>query len=208
MTNELIDQTVPNSTTAEAAPADTDTAINAQAAPAQPQAPVTPPAAADASDGITFAKLNLAEPILRAVTDAGYVKPTPIQAQAIPVVLQGGDLMAGAQTGTGKTAGFTLPMLQRLSEMPPKKDARGRTCIRALILTPTRELAAQVTETMLRSALCLPQRIKVVSAIGGVSINPQMMALRGGAEVVVAGVRAICTDIGRAVLQARKHHAQ
>ena len=80
-----------------------------------------------------FNDLGLAEPLLRAVREQGYDTPTPIQAQAIPAVLQGGDLLAGAQTGTGKTAGFTLPLLQRLSSVPSKKDARGRVAIRALI---------------------------------------------------------------------------
>ena len=83
-----------------------------------------------------FKDLGLSEPLLRAVHEQGYDTPTPIQAQAIPAVLQGGDLLAGAQTGTGKTAGFVLPMLQRLMASPQKKDARGRVAIRALILTP------------------------------------------------------------------------
>jgi ATP-dependent RNA helicase RhlE len=93
-----------------------------------------------------FTDLGLAEPLLRAVREQGYDTPTPIQAQAIPAVLQGGDLLAGAQTGTGKTAGFTLPLLHRLAAAGHKRDARGRVAIRALILTPTRELAAQVEE--------------------------------------------------------------
>ena len=92
---------------------------------------------------MTFDDLGLAEPILRAVREAGYTTPTPIQLQAIPAVLRGGDLMAGAQTGTGKTAGFTLPLLHRLAAAGPKRDAKGRIVVRALILTPTRELAAQ-----------------------------------------------------------------
>ena len=95
-----------------------------------------------------FADLGLAEPILRAVHEQGYDTPTPIQAQAIPAVLQGGDLMAGAQTGTGKTAGFTLPTLHRLAASGTKRDAKGRVAIRALVLTPTRELAAQVEESV------------------------------------------------------------
>src|SRR6058998_2770091 len=86
-----------------------------------------------------FTKLGLSGALLRAVADQGYTVPTPIQARAIPAVLAGGDLLAGAQTGTGKTAGFTLPMLQRLSAKPAVRDARGRLPIRALILTPTRE---------------------------------------------------------------------
>ena len=93
---------------------------------------------------MSFDTLGLAEPLLRAVHETGYTTPTPIQAQAIPAVLTGGDLMGGAQTGTGKTAGFTLPLLHRLMQKPAVRDARGRLPIRALILTPTRELAAQV----------------------------------------------------------------
>src|SRR2546427_5740787 len=95
-----------------------------------------------------FTKLGLSGALLRAVADQGYTIPTPIQTQAIPVVLQGGDLLAGAQTGTGKTAGFVLPMLHRLLAAGPKKDARGKIPVRALILTPTRELAAQVEESV------------------------------------------------------------
>jgi len=93
---------------------------------------------------MSFASLGLSQAIVRAVSERGYTEPTPIQAQAIPVVLQGGDLMAGAQTGTGKTAGFTLPILQRLSEQTHK----GKPHIRALVLVPTRELAAQVEESV------------------------------------------------------------
>src|SRR5690606_25068431 len=96
---------------------------------------------------MTFAELGLSEPILRAVIESGYSNPTPIQKQAIPAVLKGGDLLAGAQTGTGKTAGFTLPILQRLSTLPGKPGSRARS-VRTLILTPTRELAAQVEESV------------------------------------------------------------
>ena len=184
MTNELIDQTVPNSTTAEAAPADTDTAINAQAVPAQPQATVTPPAAADASDGITFAKLNLAEPILRAVTDAGYVKPTPIQAQAIPVVLAGLDVMGGAQTGTGKTAAFTLPILNRMLKHANTSPSPARHPVRALMLAPTRELAIQIEESVETYAKHTGLRSTVV--FGGVDIKEQKAAVRAGVEILVA----------------------
>ena len=94
-----------------------------------------------------FTELGLSEPILRAIAEHGYTSPTPIQAQSIPAVLQGGDLLAAAQTGTGKTAGFTLPILQRLSTSPHANHATKRP-IRALILTPTRELAAQVHESV------------------------------------------------------------
>ena len=131
-----------------------------------------------------FTELGLSEPLLRAIADQGYDTPTPIQKQAIPAVLQGGDLMGGAQTGTGKTAGFTLPMLQRLSSEPIKKDAKGRICIRALILTPTRELAAQVEE----SVRTYGKYLKLTSMVmfGGVGMQPQINALRRGVDILVA----------------------
>src|ERR1700753_1121319 len=103
---------------------------------------------------MNFDELGLAEPLLRAVHEYGYTTPTPIQLQAIPVVLAGGDLLAGAQTGTGKTAGFVLPILERLSKAAPfvpPQGAKGRAAtrpVRVLILTPTRELAAQVEESV------------------------------------------------------------
>ena len=131
-----------------------------------------------------FTELGLSEPLLRAVADQGYDTPTPIQVQAIPAVLAGGDLMGGAQTGTGKTAGFTLPMLQRLSSEPTKKDARGRVAIRCLILTPTRELAAQVEE----SVRTYGKYLKLTSMVmfGGVGMQPQINALRRGVDILVA----------------------
>ena len=95
---------------------------------------------------MSFDSLGLAEPIVRAVREQGYTQPTPIQAQAIPAVLKGGDLMAGAQTGTGKTAAFTLPVLHLLSQREAGKNRFGGKAIRALVLTPTRELAAQVDD--------------------------------------------------------------
>ncbi|MDR0805933.1 MAG: ATP-dependent RNA helicase RhlE [Enterobacteriaceae bacterium] len=131
---------------------------------------------------MSFDSLGLSAEILRAVEEQGYREPTPIQQQAIPVVLSGRDLMACAQTGTGKTAGFTLPLLQLLTaknEVP-----RGRRPVRALILTPTRELAAQVSENVREYSRHLNIRSMVV--FGGVSINPQMMKLRGGVDVLVA----------------------
>ncbi len=131
-----------------------------------------------------FIDLGLAEPLLRAVSEQGYDTPTPIQAQAIPVVLQGGDLMGGAQTGTGKTAGFTLPMLHRLAAQPQKKDARGRVAIRALILTPTRELAAQVEESVRTYGKYLPLTSMVM--FGGVGMQPQVDKLRRGVDILVA----------------------
>ena len=131
---------------------------------------------------MSFDSLGLNPDILRAVAEQGYVEPTPIQQQAIPAVLQGRDLMASAQTGTGKTAGFTLPLLQRLTQDQP--HAKGRRPVRALILTPTRELAAQVGENVRDYSKYLNIRSLVV--FGGVSINPQMMKLRGGVDILVA----------------------
>lgn len=131
---------------------------------------------------MSFDSLGLNADILRAVAEQGYREPTPVQRQAIPVVLEGRDLMASAQTGTGKTAGFTLPILQRLSMKP--LAAKSRRPVRALILTPTRELAAQVGENVRDYSKYLNLRSLVV--FGGVSINPQMMKLRGGVDVLVA----------------------
>ncbi|MDE2157514.1 MAG: DEAD/DEAH box helicase, partial [Burkholderiales bacterium] len=131
-----------------------------------------------------FTDLGLAEPLLRAVKDQGYEIPTPIQAQAIPQVLKGGDLLAGAQTGTGKTAGFVLPMLQRLSAVKPVKDARGRVPIRALILTPTRELAAQVEESVRVYGKYLTLSSMVM--FGGVGMQPQIDRLKRGVDILVA----------------------
>jgi ATP-dependent RNA helicase RhlE len=131
-----------------------------------------------------FTDLGLAEPLLRAVRDQGYDTPTPIQAKAIPQVLLGGDLLAGAQTGTGKTAGFTLPMLHRLSTTPGVRDARGRPAIRALILTPTRELAAQVEESVRTYGKYLPLTSMVM--FGGVGMQPQVDRLRKGVDILVA----------------------
>jgi len=132
---------------------------------------------------MSFETLGLRADILRAIADKGYSTPTPIQLQAIPAVLKGGDILAGAQTGTGKTAGFTLPLLEKLSQAPVNQ-AGGRRPVRALILTPTRELAAQVYESVRDYGKHLPLRSTVV--FGGVSINPQMMKLRGGVDILVA----------------------
>ena len=131
-----------------------------------------------------FTDLGLAEPLLRAVHDQGYDTPTPIQVQAIPAVLKGGDLLAGAQTGTGKTAGFVLPMLHRLAAAGTKKDARGRVAIRALILTPTRELAAQVEESVRVYGKYMPLTSMVM--FGGVGMQPQIDKLRRGVDILVA----------------------
>ncbi len=133
---------------------------------------------------MTFESLGLAEPLVRAVLEQGYTQPTPIQAQAIPAVLGGGDLLAGAQTGTGKTAGFTLPMLHRLAAAGSKRDAKGRVAIRALILTPTRELAAQVEESVRIYGKYLPLTSMVM--FGGVGMGPQIERLRRGVDILVA----------------------
>jgi ATP-dependent RNA helicase RhlE len=131
---------------------------------------------------MSFDSLGLLAELRRAVAEQGYTEPTPVQAQAIPAILAGRDIMAGAQTGTGKTAGFTLPMLQRLhaSHTP---GARGHA-IRALVLTPTRELAAQVGESVRTYGRHLPLRCAVI--FGGVKINPQIDALRRGVDILVA----------------------
>ncbi|MCU0841392.1 MAG: DEAD/DEAH box helicase [Thiobacillaceae bacterium] len=133
---------------------------------------------------MSFASLGLSDEIVRAVTEHGYTIPTPIQTQAIPAVLSGGDLLAGAQTGTGKTAGFVLPILQRLSDKSVKGPSSGRPPIRALILTPTRELAAQVEE----SVRTYGKHTKLASMVmfGGVGINPQIDRLRSRVDILVA----------------------
>jgi len=129
---------------------------------------------------MSFASLGLSAELVRAVTERGYTEPTPIQAQAIPVILKGGDLMGGAQTGTGKTAGFTLPLLQRLAD----KQVVGKGHIRALVLTPTRELAAQVEESVRMYGKHLP--LKSMMMFGGVNINPQIKQLHGRVDILVA----------------------
>lgn len=133
---------------------------------------------------MSFASLGLEDAIVRAVTERGYTQPTPIQSQAIPVVLSGADLLAGAQTGTGKTAGFTLPLLQRLHQRPAARNAAGRFPIRALVLVPTRELAAQVQESVVAYGKYL--KLKSMTVFGGVSINPQIEALKGRIDILVA----------------------
>jgi len=129
---------------------------------------------------MSFTSLGLSAPILSAVTDKGYDTPSAIQAQAIPAVLEGRDVMAAAQTGTGKTAGFTLPILELLS----RGERANANQARALILTPTRELAAQIGENVAMYGKNLPLRSTVV--FGGVKINPQMIKLRRGVDILVA----------------------
>ncbi len=132
-------------------------------------------------NNMTFEKLGLSEEILRAVRGQGYSKPTPIQAQAIPVILEGRDIMAAAQTGTGKTAGFTLPILKRLQD---KQAGHGKRPIRVLVITPTRELAAQVGESIATYGQYLSMRSTVI--FGGAGIQPQITKLRRGVDILVA----------------------
>ncbi|HLU00151.1 MAG TPA: DEAD/DEAH box helicase [Burkholderiaceae bacterium] len=131
---------------------------------------------------ISFADLGLAEPLLRAISEAGYTQPTPIQAQAIPHVIKGGDVLAAAQTGTGKTAGFTLPILHRLLERPARERKAGRP--RVLVLTPTRELAAQVEESV--RVYGKHAQVRSMVMFGGVNINPQISALGKPLDILVA----------------------
>jgi ATP-dependent RNA helicase RhlE len=131
-----------------------------------------------------FQDLGLADELLRAVAEQGYTEPTPIQAKAIPPILLGKDVMGAAQTGTGKTAGFTLPLLQRLKHHANTSMSPARHPVRALILTPTRELAAQVFESVRTYGKYLPLRSTVV--YGGVDMDPQTKDLRAGVEILVA----------------------
>ena len=133
---------------------------------------------------MTFENLNLAPAILKAVLEQGYDTPTPIQAQAIPAVLAGSDLLGGAQTGTGKTAAFVLPMLQRLSTEPRVINRRGVNAVRCLIMTPTRELAAQVEE----SVRVYGKYLELTSMVmfGGVGMGAQIEKLRRGVDILVA----------------------
>jgi ATP-dependent RNA helicase RhlE len=137
---------------------------------------------------MSFQSLGLSDALLRAVSEQGYTRPTPIQAQAIPAVLAGGDLLAGAQTGTGKTAGFVLPMLQRLSAQGAPRASSGprgaRAPVRALIVTPTRELAAQVEASIRAYGKHL--RFRSMTLFGGVGFGPQATQLRRGVDIVVA----------------------
>ncbi|MDP2850343.1 MAG: DEAD/DEAH box helicase [Sulfuricurvum sp.] len=141
---------------------------------------------------MTFTDLNLNASLLKAISDQGYTTPTPVQAQAIPFILEGRDMLAGAQTGTGKTAGFTLPMLQILSD---KKTSKPHRKIRALILTPTRELAAQVAESVKIYGKYLPLKSAVI--FGGVGINPQITMLRNGIDILIATPGRLLDHVGQ-----------
>jgi len=148
------------------------------------------------SDLSKFAELGLAPTLLDAIADTGYTTPTPIQAKAIPLVLAGGDLLAAAQTGTGKTAGFTLPLLQRLQESAKGRARPGRP--RCLILTPTRELAAQIAESVQTYGKHLPLKSLVV--FGGVNINPQRMAMRKPIDILIATPGRLLDLVGQNIV--------
>ena len=144
---------------------------------------------------MSFTNLGLSKPILKAIEDQGYTSPSPIQAQAIPLVLDGRDVLAGAQTGTGKTAGFTLPILELMMHRSLK---RQKLKARALILTPTRELAAQVHQNVVDYSKYLPFTSAVV--FGGVGINPQKAKLKNGVDVLVATPGRLLDLIGQKAL--------
>jgi len=141
-----------------------------------------------------FKDLNLIDELLRAIQEEGYAEPTPIQKQAIPLILEGHDIMAGSQTGTGKTAGFTLPLLQLLM----KAKHSGRRAVRALILTPTRELAAQVGENVSAYGKYLPLKSTVI--FGGVNINPQINSLKSGMDIVIATPGRLLDHVGQGTI--------
>ena len=145
-----------------------------------------------------FEELNLAPAILKAVLEQGYDTPTPIQAQAIPAVLAGSDLLGGAQTGTGKTAAFTLPLLQRLSTEPRVTNRRGVNAVRALIMTPTRELAAQVEESVRTYGKYLDLTSMVM--FGGVGMGAQIEKLRRGVDILVATPGRLLDHAGQGTL--------
>jgi ATP-dependent RNA helicase RhlE len=147
---------------------------------------------------MSFDTLGLSAEIFRAVRDQGYTKPTPIQSQCIPAILARRDIMAAAQTGTGKTAGFTLPMLQQLIAHMPS----GRRAVRALVLTPTRELAAQVAESVATYGRYTPLKSAVI--FGGVNINPQIQALRRGVDILVATPGRLLDHVGQKTLDLSK----
>jgi ATP-dependent RNA helicase RhlE len=147
---------------------------------------------------MSFENLGLMPELLRAVRDQGYEIPTPVQEQAIPLILAGRDLLAGAQTGTGKTAGFVLPILQLLAPDLSSSASPARHPIRCLILTPTRELCMQVEESVRTYSSHLPLRSTTV--YGGVNINPQIKALRAGVEILVATPGRLMDHYGQGTL--------
>ena len=148
---------------------------------------------------MSFASLGLSAELLRAVADKQYSKPTPVQSRAIPVILEGKDVLAGAQTGTGKTAGFALPLLQLLSK---RTIVKAKNSVRALILTPTRELAAQIQEDVESYGKYLP--LKSAAIFGGVGINPQIGQLRRGVDVLAATPGRLLDHVSQRTLDLSK----
>jgi len=148
---------------------------------------------------MSFKELGLSDQLLKAIKEQGYTEPTPIQKQAIPIILNKKDVLAGAQTGTGKTAGFTLPILELLSE---HAQSKGKSPIRALILTPTRELATQVHDNVVAYGKYLPFKSTVI--FGGVGINPQIGNFRRGVDIVVATPGRLLDHIGRKTVDLSK----
>jgi len=152
---------------------------------------------------MSFEDLGLSSDILQAVHDEGYTEPTPIQSAAIPAVLSGRDVLASAQTGTGKTAGFVLPLLQRLEQLPTKpRESKSPPPVRALILTPTRELAAQIAESV--KTYGKYKKLKSAVVFGGVSINPQITALRKGVDILIATPGRLLDHAGQRTLDLSK----
>jgi cold shock CspA family protein len=149
----------------------------------------------DSQAGDGFADLGLIAPLLRAVAEEGYTEPTPIQVQAIPHVLNGRNLLGCAQTGTGKTAAFALPILQRLTEAAPRRENRARRIIRVLVLTPTRELATQIGVSF--ATYGRHAGFKHTTVYGGVGQNPQVSALRAGVDILVATPGRLLDLIGQ-----------
>ncbi|HYT15987.1 MAG TPA: DEAD/DEAH box helicase, partial [Burkholderiales bacterium] len=150
----------------------------------------------------SFQNLGLSPELLRSVAEQGYTQPTPIQAQAIPVVLAGRDLLGAAQTGTGKTAGFTLPMLQLLAGKSNTSHSPARHPVRSLVLVPTRELAAQVQESVRTYGRHMKLRAAVI--YGGVGFTPQVEELRRGADIVVATPGRLLDHVGQRTIDLRQ----
>src|SRR5438552_13357740 len=146
---------------------------------------------------MTFDTLGLSADLLQTVAEEGYVEPTPVQAQAIPLVLAGRDVLAAAQTGTGKTAAFTLPILDRLRQHANTSFSPARHPVRALIVVPTRELAMQVDESVHTYGRTVPLRSTVV--YGGRPMEPEIKALRGGIGILVASPRRLLDLVGQRV---------
>ena len=148
---------------------------------------------------MTFSDLGIISPILKAIEQQGYTEPTPIQAQSIPILLEGHDLLGSAQTGTGKTAAFTIPIIQRIFLQRTKKKKKGRRVLRALIISPTRELTIQIAENI--SIYSRHTGGKNVVIYGGVSQHKQTSALRNGADILIATPGRLLDLIGQGYIR-------